>query len=1059
MPELKHDFSAGKMNKDLDERIVPNGQYRDAMNVQVRTTASDGGEGNAGCLQNLQGNKVIQEYIHYENSWNLLDGNETKFIGSIANEKNNKAYFLIASPNWDNMINIVSNQPDLVVSQKKFIDYIVELNVPNDTTAITCEPVVVDKYGIIDLVDNVVDTSSEFVVVPSPPSQIDGNENEWTKITLKEEYADEIRVGMIMQVYNEGGNPMMQSSYTYSTPSDNPQPEVENIDVGAEVWKVSGSDIWVYTAQDSINWEYVRYVSFKHPERVLEFDNSLIVTGINIIDDLLFWTDNKTEPKKINIKRSKEGTKYNLDQDTWTSQTQLKLTDPLDSDILLDYVDTQYEQSLSPTINNDLKREHVTVIRKAPHMAPTIEMRQTDREGIIEVSGIVKNFANPPQAGELGGIRQQVPIGHEFTLPTVDDIQNGTDNDDTTIPKNPPDLFGGPDNDIDYKINDIIKFKEETPDVNSWLTCVVNGIEWVTGEDGQDYKVITFRVTTINQDLIPTQYINDDDNNPPIPSGSGRWTTELQERDPLFELVFGRFGLRYKYEDNEYSSFGPWSEIAFLPGKFDFDHTKGYNLGMTNTMRKLIIKDFIPHQRVRSADMVAIEILYKNTTSPNVYIVKTITKGIDAEWDNFVINDENPTLAFGEMEITSEMIRRPLPNTQNLRSWDNVPQKALAQEITANRLVFSNYVQGYDILNKPSLKQTLKNYDSPSPDSPQKSMKSIRDYKLGMVFGDKYGRETPVISPGYLEEKYDGRYGKIDGNIRVPKTFSAMKNTLELQQLWGDDPTSPTSGSPDSWISYVKFFIKETSNEYYNLVMDRWYSAEDGNIWLSFASADRNKIDEDTYLILKKEHGTDKPVIESARYKVIAIESNAPEFLKKEETRMGQVSLGAFSEGFVPCGDLTCEDQNWVDYMWDTTVDPLNIAPTKLVTGTEIAIEPGKWNDFLGGWDNSEGDLEVRLKCSTSPNTIAQSNNWRLITYQHTVDNDPEDDAVPNGTAALRWDTPFLADGDLFDQLVIAQGPTPLSDIEWFLDFRKTVTKGKPEFEGKFFVKVEKDPI
>ena len=42
MPEIKHSFTAGKMNKDLDERLVPNGQYRDAMNIQVRTTAGDG---------------------------------------------------------------------------------------------------------------------------------------------------------------------------------------------------------------------------------------------------------------------------------------------------------------------------------------------------------------------------------------------------------------------------------------------------------------------------------------------------------------------------------------------------------------------------------------------------------------------------------------------------------------------------------------------------------------------------------------------------------------------------------------------------------------------------------------------------------------------------------------------------------------------------------------------------------------------------------------------------------------------------------------------------------
>ena len=62
MGEIKHSFTAGKMNKDLDERLVPQGQYRDAMNIQVRTTSGDSsgeGIGNAGVVQNLQGNVSV----------------------------------------------------------------------------------------------------------------------------------------------------------------------------------------------------------------------------------------------------------------------------------------------------------------------------------------------------------------------------------------------------------------------------------------------------------------------------------------------------------------------------------------------------------------------------------------------------------------------------------------------------------------------------------------------------------------------------------------------------------------------------------------------------------------------------------------------------------------------------------------------------------------------------------------------------------------------------------------------------------------------------------------
>ena len=49
MPEIKHTFQAGRMNKDLDERILPNGEYRDAMNIDLANSES----GSVGAAQNL----------------------------------------------------------------------------------------------------------------------------------------------------------------------------------------------------------------------------------------------------------------------------------------------------------------------------------------------------------------------------------------------------------------------------------------------------------------------------------------------------------------------------------------------------------------------------------------------------------------------------------------------------------------------------------------------------------------------------------------------------------------------------------------------------------------------------------------------------------------------------------------------------------------------------------------------------------------------------------------------------------------------------------------------
>ena len=82
MPEIKHQFTAGKMNKDLDERLVPNGEYRDALNVEV--TTSEGS--NMGTLQTLMGNVDRSGFL----------STDLYCVGSIVSEKEDKIYWLIS---------------------------------------------------------------------------------------------------------------------------------------------------------------------------------------------------------------------------------------------------------------------------------------------------------------------------------------------------------------------------------------------------------------------------------------------------------------------------------------------------------------------------------------------------------------------------------------------------------------------------------------------------------------------------------------------------------------------------------------------------------------------------------------------------------------------------------------------------------------------------------------------------------------------------------------------------------------------------------------------------
>ena len=90
MPEIKNNFLQGKMNKDLDERLIPNGQYRDAWNVEV-STAEDAG---VGVVKNILGNKRIEDIIP----------STFKCVGSIADEKNNKLYWFVTTYEKDAII-------------------------------------------------------------------------------------------------------------------------------------------------------------------------------------------------------------------------------------------------------------------------------------------------------------------------------------------------------------------------------------------------------------------------------------------------------------------------------------------------------------------------------------------------------------------------------------------------------------------------------------------------------------------------------------------------------------------------------------------------------------------------------------------------------------------------------------------------------------------------------------------------------------------------------------------------------------------------------------------
>ena len=92
MPELKRAFNVGRMNRDLDARLVPSGEYREGLNINVGK--SEGAE--VGAIENLLGNELIGN----------INVAGSKCIGAFRDNFNETIYFFTTTNNSSNETNI-----------------------------------------------------------------------------------------------------------------------------------------------------------------------------------------------------------------------------------------------------------------------------------------------------------------------------------------------------------------------------------------------------------------------------------------------------------------------------------------------------------------------------------------------------------------------------------------------------------------------------------------------------------------------------------------------------------------------------------------------------------------------------------------------------------------------------------------------------------------------------------------------------------------------------------------------------------------------------------------
>ena len=157
----------------------------------------------------------------------------------------------------------------------------------------------------------------------------------------------------------------------------------------------------------------------------------------------------------------------------------------------------------------------------------------------------------------------------------------------------------------------------------------------------------------------------------------------------FIEDKFISFAYRFRYRDGEYSALSQFSEVAFEGNKFDFDRGSYDNEGMLNRFNSVEVTFNTGDKRVTD-----IQLCYKISDTNVVNVIQNYDKAEFGLPDNI-----DHTITFDNSKIYTA-----LPQSQLLRLFDNVPRFAKAQTIIGGRLVYGNYVDGFNLLDSDGAK-------------------------------------------------------------------------------------------------------------------------------------------------------------------------------------------------------------------------------------------------------------------------------------------------------------------------------------------------------------------
>ena len=161
---------------------------------------------------------------------------------------------------------------------------------------------------------------------------------------------------------------------------------------------------------------------------------------------------------------------------------------------------------------------------------------------------------------------------------------------------------------------------------------------------------------------------------PPMEPIGYEFETDLSKDYNFLNEKMFQFAYQYVYDDGEISAISTYSKIAISPNHVN----SGF---LSQEQKKQFNKIKLTLSNSPSSEVKKIRLLVRNGNVGSFGFVK--------EYDN------NPSLALQNVDFYNESLYSYVSDDEYNKMYDNVPQTAVAQVVSNNRLFYGNYTEGY----------------------------------------------------------------------------------------------------------------------------------------------------------------------------------------------------------------------------------------------------------------------------------------------------------------------------------------------------------------------------